>query len=79
MVRSTQIKPGYLKVRDVSSDTRIMKLFNRDASKRREKDREHDAVVNDRMRSVLARDTEHEDPETVETRLRNMNYGTSRR
>lgn len=54
-----------------------MKLFKRDAEKR--KDREHDAVVNDRMRSVLARDTEHEDPETVESRLRNMNYGTSRR
>jgi len=56
-----------------------MKLFKRNADKRRDKDRAHDAVVNDRMRSVLARDTEHEDPETVEYRLRNMNYGTSRR
>lgn len=69
--------PCVLKVGCVVSDTEIMKLFKRDTDKRR--DREHDAAVNDRMRSVLAKDTEHEDPDTVETRLRNMNYGTSRK
>lgn len=31
------------------------------------------------MRSVLGKDTEHEDAQTVETRIRNMNYGSSRR
>ncbi len=57
---------------------RNMRLFKRESDKRR--DREHDEAVNDRLRSVLAKDTEHQDDaDTVETRLRNMNYGTSRR
>ena len=55
-----------------------MKLFKRDTAERR-KDKEYDEAVNDRLRSVLSKDTVHEDAATVETRLRNMNYGSSRR
>ncbi|MCB1246416.1 MAG: hypothetical protein KDB69_04040 [Acidimicrobiia bacterium] len=54
-----------------------MRLFKREPEKR--KDREHDDVVNDRMRAVLSKDTKLEDADTVESRLRNMNYGTSRK
>jgi len=32
-----------------------------------------------RMKSVLGKDTQHEDAKTVETRIRNLNYGSSRR
>ncbi len=56
-----------------------MKLFKKGAADKR-RDREHDDVVSNRMRMVLAKDTVHDDDaETVENRLRNMNYGTSRR
>lgn len=56
-----------------------MKLFKKGKDDRR-KDREHDDVVSNRMRMVLSKDTVHEDDaKTVENRLRNMNYGTSRR
>jgi hypothetical protein len=55
-----------------------MRLFKRDTSAKRT-DRDHDESVNDRMRAILSKDTEHEDADTVESRLRNMNYGTSRK
>jgi len=55
-----------------------MKLFKRDSEQKRV-DRDYDELVNSRMRDVLSKDTEHEDPVTVENRLRNMNYGTSRK
>jgi hypothetical protein len=55
-----------------------MRLFKRDTSGKRT-DKDYDESVNDRMRAVLGKDTEHEDADTVETRIRNMNYGTSRK
>ena len=55
-----------------------MKLFKRGSEQKRV-DRDYDELVNDRMRVVLSKDTEQEDAKTVETRLRNMNYGTSRK
>jgi hypothetical protein len=55
-----------------------MKLFKRDSEHKRV-DRDYDELVQDRLRSVLSKDTKHEDAATVETRLRNMNYGTSRK
>ena len=56
-----------------------MKFFKKGNDEKR-RDREHNDVVSNRMRMVLSKDTVHEDDaETVESRLRNMNYGTSRR
>jgi hypothetical protein len=56
-----------------------MKLFKKDGAEKR-RDREHEDAVSNRMRMVLSKDTVHEDDAaTVESRLRNMNYGTSRR
>lgn len=56
-----------------------MNFFKKGAADKR-KDKEHNDVVSDRMRMVLSKDTVHtDDAETVENRLRNMNYGTSRR
>lgn len=55
-----------------------MRLFKRDSEAKRT-DEDYNESVNNRMRDVLGKDTEHEDAEKVETRLRNMNYGTSRR
>lgn len=55
-----------------------MKLFKRDSEQKRV-DRDYDELVNSRMRIVLSKDTEQEDAVTVENRLRNMNYGTSRK
>ena len=55
-----------------------MRLFNRGNTTKRA-DRAHDEQVSERMRIVLNKDTEHEDAKTVETRIRNMNYGSSRK
>ncbi|MEZ5175464.1 MAG: hypothetical protein R2823_04580 [Acidimicrobiia bacterium] len=55
-----------------------MRLFKRD-SEDRKADRAYDDNVNGRMKSLLSKDTKYEDPDTVEARLRNMNYGTSRK
>jgi hypothetical protein len=55
-----------------------MKLFSRSGTSKRS-ERSHNENVSERMRSVLGKDTEHEDAQTVETRIRNMNYGSSRR
>jgi hypothetical protein len=55
-----------------------MKLFKRGATTSKAEDRAHEAVANDRMRNVLARETAYDDPETVESRLRNMVYGTNK-
>lgn len=56
-----------------------MKLFRRTTSDERREDREYDEAVNDRMRSVLNRSTQHDDATAVEQRLRNMAYGTNKR
>lgn len=55
-----------------------MKLFKRGATDKLA-DRKHIEHVNDRLRSLVSKDTEYEDPSSVEARLRNMNYGTSRK
>jgi len=55
-----------------------MKLFKRSASTTKEDDRAYSESVNDRMRIVLSRETQHDDAETVENRLRNMVYGTNK-
>lgn len=55
-----------------------MKFFNRGATTKRS-DRAHVEQVAERMRLVLNKDTEHADAETVETRIRNLNYGSSRK
>jgi hypothetical protein len=55
-----------------------MKLFRRNTSEERRADREYDEAVNDRMKSVLGRETAHDDAEVVEQRLRNMVYGTNK-
>jgi hypothetical protein len=55
-----------------------MRLFKRDTPAKRT-DKDYDESVNDRMKTVLGKDTEHEDAKTVETRLRNLNYGTNRK
>ena len=56
-----------------------MKLFRRSTSEERRADREYDEAVNDRMKSVLGRETEHDDADAVEQRLRNMIYGTNKK
>jgi len=55
-----------------------MRLFKRGTTDKLA-DRKHVENVNDRLRSLLSKDTEYEDPNNVEARLRNMNYGTSRK
>jgi hypothetical protein len=55
-----------------------MKLFSRENTSKRS-ERAHNEHVTERMKSVLSKDTQHADAETVETRIRNMNYGSSRR
>jgi hypothetical protein len=56
----------------------VMKLFRKGTQTSKAEDRAYDAAVNDRMRLVLARETQHDDAETVENRLRNMVYGTNK-
>ena len=57
-----------------------MKLFRRNnTSDERREDRAYDEAVNDRMKSVLGRSTQHDDASAVEQRLRNMAYGTNKR
>lgn len=56
-----------------------MRLFRKSTSEERRADREYDESVNDRMKSVLSRPTNHDDAELVEQRLRNMVYGTNKR
>ena len=53
-------------------------MFRRASSTTKEDDRAYSESVNDRMRIVLARETPHDDAETVENRLRNMVYGTNK-
>lgn len=55
-----------------------MKLFRRDSTTSKAQDRAYDNAVNDRMRIVLGRETDHDDAQTVENRLRNMVYGTNK-
>ena len=55
-----------------------MKLFRRSSAAAKEADRAYSESVNDRMRIVLGRETQHDDAETVENRLRNMVYGTNK-
>ena len=56
----------------------MMKLFRKGTQTSKAEDRAYDAAVNDRMRLVLARETQYDDAETVENRLRNMIYGTNK-
>lgn len=56
-----------------------MKLFRRNTSEERREDRDYDEAVNDRMKSVLGRSTDHDDATAVEQRLRNLSYGTNKR
>ncbi len=56
-----------------------MKLFKKNTSDERRVDRDHDEAVNDRMKSVLGRSTDHDEAAIVEQRLRNMAYGTNKR
>lgn len=55
-----------------------MKLFRRDTATSKREDRAYEDAVADRMRNVLSRETNHDDAEAVETRLRNMIYGTNK-
>lgn len=56
-----------------------MKLFKRSTSDERSADKDYDEAVNSRMKSVLARETDHDDASAVEQRLRNMVYGTNKK
>ena len=56
-----------------------MKLFKRTTSDERREDRDYDEAVNDRMRSVLGKSTDHDEADLVEQRIRNMSYGTNKR
>lgn len=56
-----------------------MKLFKRNTSDERRAEREYDDAVNDRLKSVLGKTTDHDDADAVEQRLRNMVYGTNKR
>lgn len=56
-----------------------MKLFRRNTTEERRDDREHDDAVNDRMKTVLGRSTDHDDATLVEQRIRNMSYGTNKK
>ncbi len=55
-----------------------MKLFKKGSDTSKREDRAYDEAVNNRMRTVLSRETKHDDAETVEGRLRNMVYGTNK-
>jgi hypothetical protein len=55
-----------------------MKLFRRGNATSEAEDRAYSEAVNDRMRNLLARPTDHDDAETVENRLRNMVYGSNK-
>lgn len=55
-----------------------MKLFRKNAAASKREDRAYDEAVNHRMRAVLSRETNHDDAETVEIRLRNMVYGSNK-
>lgn len=54
-----------------------MKLFRRNAGGSKRDHEAYAAAVSDRMRLVMARETNHDDAATVEGRLRNMIYGTN--
>ncbi len=69
---------GLLKEYTPYADRAAMKLFRRGAASSKREDRAYEIAVNDRMRNVLSRQTNHDDPETVEIRLRNMIYGTNK-
>jgi hypothetical protein len=69
---------GLLKEYSPDADGTAMKLFRRGAASSKREDRAYEIAVNDRMRNVLSRETNHDDPESVETRLRNMIYGTNK-
>lgn len=56
-----------------------MKLFKRNTSDERNAEKDYDETVNNRMKSVLARETNHDDASAVEQRLRNMVYGTNKK
>ena len=56
-----------------------MKLFRKGSATSKADDRAYSEAVNDRMRNVLSRETNHDDAETVENRLRNMVYGTNKK
>jgi hypothetical protein len=55
-----------------------MKLFRRGSATSKAEDRAYSNAVNDRMRILLSRETNHDDAQTVENRLRNMVYGTNK-
>ncbi len=55
-----------------------MKLFRRGSATSKAEDRAYSNAVNARMRILLARETNHDDAQTVESRLRNMVYGTNK-
>ena len=55
-----------------------MKLFRKGTAASKREDRAYEKTVNNRMRDVLSRETNHDDAETVENRLRNMIYGTNK-
>ncbi len=68
-----------LKIHRRAADKPDMKLFRRSTSEERRADREYDEAVNNRMKSVLGRETEHDNADAVEKRLRNMVYGTNKK
>lgn len=55
-----------------------MKLFRRSSTTSEAEDRAYDEAVNNRMRIVLGRETNHDDAQAVEDRLRNMVYGSNK-
>jgi hypothetical protein len=55
-----------------------MSIFNRGSSTKRS-ERAHNEHVSERMRVVLNKEVDREDAETVENRIRNLNYGSSRK
>lgn len=68
-----------LKLSAFRADDPAMKLFKRNHTDERRVDREYDDAVNDRMKSVLGKSTNHDEADVVEQRLRNMVYGTNKR
>jgi hypothetical protein len=56
-----------------------MKLFRKNTSDERRAEQDYDEAVNDRMKSVLGRETDYDEAAVVEQRLRNMAYGTNKR
>jgi len=60
------------------ADRAAMKLFRKDTATSKREDSAYEDAVADRMRNVLSRETNHDDAEAVETRLRNMTYGTNK-